>query len=264
MFEARLLQGSILKKIIESIKDLVTDAFLDCTNTGISLKSLDCSHVCLIELFLGAEGFQYYKCDKNTSLGINLSAMAKILKCSGNDDIITLKAEDGADQISFIFESSIQNRVSKFSLKLIDIDSEHLGIPDMEHKCFVKMPSTEFQRIVHELVIIGDTVKISASKDEIQFNVSGDMGNGCIEYKQCQNINDNSKHIQVKSTEEEMSLIFALRYLNFFAKATILSDIVTLQISPDVPIVVQYAIEDLGYIRFFLASKIKDEQEMTI
>ena len=31
--------------------------------------------------------------------------MSKVLKCAGNDDIITLKAEDSGDSISFMFES---------------------------------------------------------------------------------------------------------------------------------------------------------------
>jgi hypothetical protein len=35
MFEARLRQGNILKKILDAIKDLVTDANWDCTGTGI-------------------------------------------------------------------------------------------------------------------------------------------------------------------------------------------------------------------------------------
>jgi proliferating cell nuclear antigen len=37
MFEARLTQGSILKKLIESIKELVTDVNFDVTSEGISL-----------------------------------------------------------------------------------------------------------------------------------------------------------------------------------------------------------------------------------
>jgi proliferating cell nuclear antigen len=136
---------------------------------------MDSSHVSLVALFLRAEGFQHYRSDRNISLGINLSSMAKILKCSGNDDIITLKAEDNGDQVSFMFESPKQTRISHFSLKLMDIDSEHLGIPDTEYKCVVKMPAVEFQRIVREIAIIGDTVKISANKDGVKFAVSGDM-----------------------------------------------------------------------------------------
>jgi proliferating cell nuclear antigen len=46
-----------------------------------------------------------------------------------------------------------------------------LGIPDTEYKCVVKMPSAEFKRICTEITVMGDTVKISASKDGVK--VSG-------------------------------------------------------------------------------------------
>jgi len=62
----------------------------------------------------------------------------------------------------------------------MDIDSEHLGIPDTQYKCVVTMPSSEFQRICRELSTIGDTVAISATKDGIKFSVSGDLGTGNI------------------------------------------------------------------------------------
>ena len=43
MFEARIVQGAILKKIIEAIRELVTDANLDCNEEqGISMQ------VCLL------------------------------------------------------------------------------------------------------------------------------------------------------------------------------------------------------------------------
>jgi proliferating cell nuclear antigen len=184
MFEARLLQGSILKKLMEAIKDLVTDANFDCSSAGISLQAMDSSHVSLVSLFLRADGFAHYRADRSISLGINLASMSKILKCSGLEDIITLKADDNGDQVSFMFESPKLTRISHFSLKLMDIDSEHLGIPDTEYRCVVKMSSAEFQRICREIAIIGDTVKISASKDGIKFSVAGDMGTGKLINKQ--------------------------------------------------------------------------------
>ena len=39
----------------------------------------------------------------------------------------------------------------------MDIDSEHLGIPDTEYSAVVKMPAAEFQRIMRDLSSIGDT-----------------------------------------------------------------------------------------------------------
>ena len=39
MFEARIVQGAILKKIVEAIQELVTDANLDCNEEqGISMQ----------------------------------------------------------------------------------------------------------------------------------------------------------------------------------------------------------------------------------
>jgi proliferating cell nuclear antigen len=39
----------------------------------------------------------------------------------------------------------------------MDIDSEHLGIPDTEYAAVVRMPATEFSRICRDLSNIGDT-----------------------------------------------------------------------------------------------------------
>jgi len=38
MFEARLVQGVILKKIVEAIKELVTEANVDCSETGLTMQ----------------------------------------------------------------------------------------------------------------------------------------------------------------------------------------------------------------------------------
>jgi proliferating cell nuclear antigen len=75
-----------------------------------------------------------------------------------------------------MFECPKQFRASHFTLKLMDIDSEHLGIPDTDYKCVVRMPSEEFARIVKQIGIMGDTVKISASKEGVKFSVGGDIG----------------------------------------------------------------------------------------
>lgn len=37
MFEATLVQGSILRKIVDSLKDLVTEVNLEATPSGISI-----------------------------------------------------------------------------------------------------------------------------------------------------------------------------------------------------------------------------------
>lgn len=123
-----------MKKVLESVKDLVTDANFDCNATGFSLQAMDSSHVSLVALLLRSDGFEHYRCDRNLSMGMNLANMSKMLKCAGNDDIITMKADDTGDVVTFMFESPNQEKISDFELKLMDIDSEHLGIPDTDYQ----------------------------------------------------------------------------------------------------------------------------------
>lgn len=59
--------------------------------------------------------------------------------------------------------------------------------------------------------------------------------------------------------QEPVSLTFALRYMNSFTKASPLSNIVTISMSSDLPVVVEYKIADMGYIRYYLAPKIEEE-----
>ncbi len=120
---------------------------------------MDSSHVSLVAVSLKADGFDHFRCDRPTILGINTTNLGKILKCAGNEDVITIKNEEGTDGLSMVFESPTQERISDFELKLMDIESEHLGIPDTEYKCFIRMPSGEFQRIIRDLQVLGDTCK---------------------------------------------------------------------------------------------------------
>jgi proliferating cell nuclear antigen len=258
MFEARLVQGSLLKKVLESIKDLVTDANFDCSSNGFALQAMDSSHVSLVALLLRNDGFEHYRCDRNMTMGMNLTNMSKMLKCADNEDIITMKADDAGDVVTFMFESPDQDKISDFELKLMDIDSEHLGIPDTEYAATVKMPSSEFKRICADLSSIGDTVTISVSKDGVKFATTGDIGQANITCRQNTSVDkDNQTIIDL---QEPVTLTFALRYLNSFTKATPLAPMVQLQMSKELPVVVQYLIADMGYVRYYLAPKIEDEE----
>jgi len=259
MFEARLLQGATLKKLVEAMKDLVTDANLDCSASGISLQAMDSSHVSLCAVMLRADLFDHYRCDRSVALGINFASLSKILKCAGNEDIITMKADDEGEAINFMFETQNLDKISDFEMKLMNIDSEHLGIPDTEYKSTIRMPAAEFQRICRDLSVLGDTCQISASKDGVKFAVMGDLGTGNITCRQTSKGDMKEEEKTIVEVEEPMELTFALRYLNFFTKATPLSGTVCLRMSPDVPLVVEYGIGESGYVRYYLAPKIDDE-----
>ena len=74
------------------------------------------------------------------------------IRCASNDDIITVKAQDQADTVTFMFEAPNQEKVSDYEMKLMNLDQEHLGIPETDYACVIKMPSAEFARVVSIVV----------------------------------------------------------------------------------------------------------------
>lgn len=175
-------------------------------------------------------------------------------------DIIRLiqSRDTVATSIIYIYIYADQERLSEFDLKLMDIDSEQLGIPDSDYAATVKMPASEFQRICKDLSTIGDTVEIGVTKDAVKFSTKGDIGSANVLCRQ--NKSADSEECTEIQINEPVALNFALRYLNSFAKATPLSSNVVLKLSKELPGLVQYHIEDAGDLSFFLAPKLDDEE----
>ncbi|KAF4521887.1 hypothetical protein B566_EDAN008388 [Ephemera danica] len=258
MFEARLTQSSIFKRVIDAIKDLITEATFDCNDSGMQMQAMDNSHVSLVSLNLRSDGFDKYRCDRTLTLGINLASTTKILKCAGNDDILTIKAQDNADTVTFMFESQNQEKVSDYEMKLMNLDQEHLGIPETDYACKVRMPSAEFARVCRDLSQFGESVLICCTKEGVKFSSSGTVGSANVKLAQTANVDKEEEAVTI-DMQEPVSLTFACRYLNHFTKATPLSSVVQLSLSADVPLVVEYAIGEMGHIRYYLAPKIDDE-----
>lgn len=245
--------ASTFKKIIDAIRELIVDANFDCTPNGISLQAMDSAHVSLCSLQINASGLVKYNCPSPISIGINIPTLAKILKCAGNEDQLCIKNEPNENVLTLIFKSATHDRISEFGLPQMNIDSEHLGIPDIDYACSVHMPAVEFQRLVRDLSVLGDACMITCNSDGIRFSVSGDMGVGNTLLTGSGSEADIRIHVQ-----ETVSLTFSLRYLNMFAKANNLSSEVHLRITPNSPIVVEYTLSEMGFLRFYLAPKFED------
>jgi proliferating cell nuclear antigen len=205
MFEAKLTEGVILKKIVDSIKDLVTDVNIDITPQGklllpfhiwtfplnailfyigISLQAMDSSHVALVSLNLSQDGFEHYRADTNMVLGVSIANLAKVMKLADNNDTITLQAEQDASHLKITFENPKNDRTTTFNLNLITLDSEHLAIPEIEYSSIVSLNSGEFSKICRELYAMSETVSVTTNPEFVQFSVDGDIGQGSVKLGQ--------------------------------------------------------------------------------
>jgi proliferating cell nuclear antigen len=127
---------------------------------GMSLQAMDGSHVALVSLNLSMEGFEHYRADTNMVLGVNVNLLAKVMKLADPADSITLSADDKATHLKLVFENPKTERTTEFTMNLIQLDNEHLAIPETEYSSVVSINSSEFTKICKELYSLNETMTI--------------------------------------------------------------------------------------------------------
>lgn len=240
------IKSSIFKIIVDAVSEIVDTVVMDFGTNGVTMQAMDNSHVSLCVLELKAGGFSEYVCEKPFNIGISLANMSRIFKCTSTDDELEIVLED-SDKMKLNFTGS--SRKSEFEMKLMEIESEYLQVPEVEYECVATMLSSEFQKMVKDIAVIGETCTIDVVDSGMTFLADGDMGQAKFHTleKDTMKIKGNTK------------CKFANRYLQMFTKASNLSKSVILKISSDNPMCVEYIIADLGVLKYYLAPKIEDE-----
>jgi proliferating cell nuclear antigen len=223
----------------------------------MSLQAMDGSHVALVSLNLSMEGFEHYRADTNMVLGVNVNLLAKVMKLADPADSITLSADDNATHLKLVFENPKTERTTEFTMNLIQLDNEHLAIPETEYSSVVSINSSEFTKICKELYSLNETMTIHTTQEFVQFSVESEVGSGSIKI----GANDSGPKDEQTTLEvtDSVTQQFAIRYLNMFNKAAPLSTFTRLCLHEEQPLVVEYKIDSLGVLKYYLAPKINDE-----
>lgn len=270
MLEAKLLHASILRRIFDSIKDMVTDVNLDCDENGLRLQAMDSSHVALVALRLEDSGFVHFRCDRDRTLGLNMPSVCKVFKLCGNNDTVALQNRDESDILSFLFENAEEERMASFDLRLMAIEQDSLGVPDGDQKdVTIRMPSKEFVATMRTMNEFSDTVRLEVDKTGVRIVTKGDIGGGEMLLKPREAASEDDVGVELK-VNSPVTQSFAVKYLNMFAKSGCLSDTVTIMMTAQRPVEVQFEISDvteskekkrMGEIKFYLAPKMDDDDE---
>lgn len=271
MLEAKLNNASVLKKLFECIKDLVNDANVDADETGLKLQALDGNHVSLVSLHLFDTGFSHYRCDRERVLGVNVASLNKVFKLCGANESVVVSSKDDEDNLNFVFENNKEDKVINFSLKLMSIELDSLNIPDCDEgfDAEIELSSKELTTIFRNLSEFSDTVVMEIDANSIKFSTKGIVGDAEVALKPRDGTSEDDIGVNIKS-KKKIRQSFAIKYLNLFSKSSILSDVVTLGLSDSRPIEFKYEIKDtapdadtlkIGFVKFFLAPKMDDENE---
>ena len=243
------IQASAFKAVFEVLKDILNDVNVYFKPSGIRIITLDTARTALVDMFLSAENFEEYSCPEDVIAGINIANTFKLLKTITNSDTITMTINN-KEFIEIVIKNDTKKTVTKFQLKLLDINEDQIELPEIEMSVVTTMQSIDFQRICRDMNNIASEVRVTRTNKQFIIECSGDFANqntaiDCM---------DNTC-----SSSESLSGLYSLKYLNIFTKATgMCSTVQILQEQENRFLVLKYNVANLGELKFYLATKVED------
>ena len=238
--ECVLENGSIFVKMIDGIKDLCSEGNIDFSTEGMQMQVMDPAHVSLCTMLLKSNMFKKFSCPEPLSLGLNFKTLAMVLKNSKGE----LKLQSSGDKLNLTVQKL--TGTAQYSMNLMDIDSEHLALPDTVYSAICVLPASTFGKVMRDLSDFSDACTIHI-EDTLSVVASG--SNGRVEWK--------AEDCKCNVTSPVPPLQFSIRYMTLFSKCAV-SPKVLLGMSTDLPICLTFPIEEHGYMRFYLAPKTMD------
>tara|TARA_B100001093_G_C26714576_1_gene965063 strand:- start:181 stop:996 length:816 start_codon:yes stop_codon:yes gene_type:complete len=255
------IQIAPFRTLMTALKDILLETNITFTKEGIKIINMDKSHTILAHLFLKAENFEEYHCNKSKIIiGVNMFHLFKLINTIDNDDTLTIYIEnddyiDGiVEYLGLKFENGDIKQQKIQKLRLIEPENEELAVPDIKYSSILNLPSVDFQKIIRDLSCISDKIEIKSiatnNGSELIFKCSG--GFAQAEIRRTEN-NGTMEYISKQENNKIIQGEFSLKNLSYFIKCTNLCNQIEIYLENDLPLIVKYNVASLGEIKLCLA-----------
>lgn len=246
----KTVQASAFKACFEVLKDILNDVNIIFTPEGIKITTLDTARAALVDVCMLSENFEEYHCENPEIIaGINITNTFKLLKPISNSDTLSLTLED-KEYLIFKINNETKKTNTEFKLKLLDIDEDHIQIPEIETDVTSLLASIDFQRICRDMTNLATEIRVCRTDNMLNFSCEGDFAHQSTQIECIDNEN----------FKGSLSGNYSLKYLNLFTKATGMCSTVQIMMESNMRfLILKYNIANLGDLKFYLATKVEDE-----
>jgi len=251
IFNIKTVQTGAIRILIESLKEILTDANFTITDKGIKLMAMDSTANVLVHMKLFEDKFEYFFCSKKINIGLNLLNLYKLIKTMSNNDTLTLFMEkNNENELGIKIHNDEKNSQTTYKLNLLDIEEKDINIPPAEFDTELTFPSGDFQKIIRDMINISEKIEIKSIGNKLMLSCNGDFASQETVLGETDN---GIQFTSCKTSEYPIQGIYSLKYLILFTKCTNLCNIINIYIKNDYPLIIKYNIASIGDIKLCLA-----------
>lgn len=252
--EIKSVQTSNLRTLFEVLKDVLVDFNLLITKSGMKVTTMGSKNIAMVHLRLHADRFEYFHCERPCILGMNAQNFFKIMKNITSMDAVSLIVErDDETKLVVKVDNTDRNTQCTYKYNLMDLHYEEMSIPPQTFDSEISFPSDQFNSICKMLNNLqADELEITSYGQELILK-----GDGLISSAELRlGSSDTTVFLSHAKDDRVVTGRYPLDYLLQFSKAAGLSKTMQLYLLNDYPLVMAYAVGNLGVLKFLLANNV--------
>jgi proliferating cell nuclear antigen len=242
MFEIKIDDAKYWKNCVDSIVSLVDEGSFVLTKEGITLKAMDPSGISMVSFSIPNKAFSKYDVDKQTSIGLNLDNLSKILSSARSGEQLLMK--DASNKLSMEFIGEHSRR--RYKLPMIDVKKDVEKEPKVEFESEVSLKSDSLREVLKDANLLSTYIGFRTEKESFKVVAKGDAGELEEEHMNEADI------IKKLTVTKPSSATFNLEYLERIVSACPANSPINMSLKSDEPVRVNYKIGD-AELAYFLA-----------
>lgn len=251
-FSATTRTSDFWKSISSAITTIIDEAHFEATPEGLQFRSMDPSHVALIDISCPAAAFEKYECSSPVKFGFRVNDFAKVVKRAGSGDSIELTVQD-----SMLTVKTSGSYSRTYKLKLIESSGgSSTPIPKLSFENKLVMAPATLDKILSDIEVVESKVTIETTQDrQAIFSTNSDLGEAKITIDDKSGV-DNLKEISVTQPSKAT---FSTEFITKLVKAVGSSseEIVT-EYAANKPLKMTFALPNAVKVEFFMAPRLAD------
>lgn len=254
----KTVQIQPIRNLITALKDVLVDATITFTPSGMKIINFDKTHTILVNVVLHARKFEQFVCKQEKIIVCaNTLHLFRVISTLSNDDTLSMYIEnndynDGiVSHLGLQYDNGDIKQCYSQKLRLIEPDNEELVVPDVEYSTIINLPTTDFQKIIRDLNGISDRIEIKSVGNDLIFSCEGNFASSRIYRSESEG---NMNFIQKPDAAVVIQGEFSLKSLSHFIKCTPLCSHLEMYLGNDLPLIVKYDVASLGSIKMCLAN----------
>jgi proliferating cell nuclear antigen len=249
---------SLWRTLTSAIQTLSEDATFEVDADGLRTRSMDPSHVALLDVRFPSSSFDKFRCPKPTRFTVHLEDFSKIVRRADLRETVEV-SRSSSRALSIRIGSGHYRK--EFELHLIDSDLKSSPLPKLTFTSRFSMSLQAFQQILSDISVVSTHVAISVSNGSLTISGKGDSGRAEITLDE----EDGSllqEALVDGGSQTQSRAVYNLEYLIKITKAvSSFADYVKMEYSSKMPLRLDFVSAEKrsqAPLQFYLAPKMTD------